>query len=201
MVNASSEEGMIAVNGMSYSGRSGNNANSAIIVTVDPSDFPSDHPLAGVEFQRDLERKAFAAGKGSVPVQRYGDFAPACGYGAGSGYAPSGSINAGIHPEIKGIYKEADLSGIFTDEINKCFIKGMNSFGRKIAGFDSGDVILAGVESRTSSPVRIVRDEAFHSNIGGIFPCGEGAGYAGGITSASADGIKTARKVIEKLYN
>ena len=77
----------------------------------------------------------------------------------------------------------------------------MNSFGRKIAGFDSRDVILAGVESRTSSPVRIVRDEAFESNIGGIFPCGEGAGYAGGITSASADGIKTARKVIEKLYN
>ncbi len=201
VVNASSEEGMIAVNGMSYSGRSGNNANSAIIVTVDPSDFPSDHPLAGVEFQRNLERKAFAAGKGSVPVQRYGDFAPACGYGAGSGYAPSGSINAGIHPEIKGIYKEADLSGIFTDEINKCFIKGLNSFGRKIAGFDSGDVILAGVESRTSSPVRIVRDEAFQSNIGGIFPCGEGAGYAGGITSASADGIKTARKVMETLYN
>ncbi len=201
VVNASSEEGMIAVNGMSYSGRSGNNANSAIIVTVDPSDFPSDHPLAGVEFQRDLERKAFAAGKGSVPVQRYGDFALCCGSGDGSIATPSESFNAEIHPEIKGLYKEADLSGIFTKEINKCFIKGMSSFGKKIAGFDSRDVILAGVESRTSSPVRIVRDEAYQSNIGGIFPCGEGAGYAGGITSASADGIKTARKVMETLYN
>ena len=201
VVNASSEEGMIAVNGMSYSGRSGSNANSAIIVTVDPSDFPSDHPLAGVQFQREMEKKAFIAGSGAVPVQRYGDFAYTCGYGKGSEFTPSGSINAELRPEIKGLYKEADLSGIFTKEINKCFIKGMNSFGRKIAGFDSRDVILAGVESRTSSPVRIVRDESFESNIGGIFPCGEGAGYAGGITSASADGIKTARKVIEKLYN
>ncbi len=200
VVNASSEEGMTAVNGMSYSKRDGRNANSAIIVTVGPQDFPSEHPLAGMEFQRNLERKAFQAAGGLVPVQRYKDFVTLSG--SGSGIIPSRvSFGDDFKPAIKGGYKEADLTQIFTKEINKSFIGGMNSFGRSINGFDSGDVYLAGVESRTSSPVRIERNESFESNIGGIFPCGEGAGYAGGITSASADGLKTAQKIMEMLYN
>ena len=199
VVNASSEEGMTAVNGMSYSGRDGNNANSAIIVTVGPGDFPSEHPLAGVEFQRDLERKAFKAGRGCVPIQKYRDFVSLAGAGADI-FNDSVSFGESFKPEIKGMFCESDLTGIFTGEINKSFISGMRSFGRSIKGFDSGDVILAGVESRTSSPVRIERNDSFESNICGIFPCGEGAGYAGGITSASADGLKTAQKIIEKLY-
>ena len=200
VVNASSEEGETSINGMSYSKRDGRNANSAIIVTVDPRDFPSEHPLAGVEFQRVLERNAYKAGGGLVPVQKFKDFVSLSR--TGIAIKPSlVSLGPDFKPEIKGGFIEADLSGIFSKEINRSFISGMYTFGRSIKGFDSEDAILAGVESRTSSPVRIERNEAFESNISGIFPCGEGAGYAGGITSASADGLKTAQKIIEKLYN
>ena len=216
VVNASSEEGMTAVNGMSYSGRSGNNANSAIIISVNPKDYESEHPLAGIEFQRKLERRAYEIADGKVPVQRYcafkaatlernadyisnedsADEGPKVG-GDGADVCPDSSLV----PEIKGQYKWCDVTQIMSDEFNRSFVEGMEHFDRSIHGFAADDVILAGIESRTSSPVRIVRDDSFISNIKGIFPCGEGAGYAGGITSAAIDGIKVAEAVADNILN
>ncbi len=198
VVNASSEEGMLAVNGMSYSGRDGQNANSAIIVTVDPKDFGSDGVLAGVEFQRGLERKAFEIGKGCIPVEYYGDFKEAV-----TGMkAPSDEplkddlLPEEFTPQTKGKYVFADVHSILPDELKRAFVEGMESFGRTIKGYSDDRAIVSGVESRTSSPVRILRgDDGESVNIKGLFPCGEGAGYAGGIMSAAIDGIKTAEYV------
>ena len=186
-VNASSEPGRIAVNGMSYSDRASHNANSAIIVTVTPQDFPGDGPLAGVEFQRQLEEKAYNAGKGKVPVQYYEDFKE---------NRSSEPEENRIKPCIKGQYEYASLRGIFPEECEKAFIEGMEHFDHIIPEFAGKDVILAGVESRTSSPVRIHRNEALQSpGLSGLYPCGEGAGYAGGITSAAMDGMYVAEQI------
>lgn len=190
VVNASSEEGRLAVNGMSYYKRAGENANSAIIVSVTPEDFPSAGALGGVEFQRRLEEKAFALGNGKIPVQLYGDFEK---------NQVSGQFG-GVAPQICGEYSFANLRELMTEEMNQAFMEGMKEFGRKIRGFDREDAILAGIESRTSSPLRILRDDNLESNIKGLFPCGEGAGYAGGITSAAMDGLKVAEELI-KRYN
>lgn len=190
VVNASSEEGRLAVNGMSYYKRGGENANSAIIVSVTPEDFPEAGPLGGVEFQRRLEEKAFRLGNGRIPVQLYGDFAK----------NQESERFGGVTPQICGDYAFANLRGLMTEEMNLAFIEGMQEFGRKIKGFDREDAILAGIESRTSSPLRIVRDDNLESNVKGLFPCGEGAGYAGGITSAAMDGLKVAEELI-KRYN
>lgn len=189
VVNASSEEERLAINGMSYSKRDGENANSAIIVSVTPEDFQSDSVLAGLEFQRRLEEKAFEVGNGCVPVQLYKDFKQ---------NVASKEI-MGIKPQIKGEYKLANLRNIFPEFISASIIQGMDQFENSIHGFSREDTIFAGVESRTSSPVRISRDDTFESNIMGIYPCGEGAGYAGGITSAAMDGIKVA-EAIAKQY-
>ncbi len=213
VVNASSEPGRLAVNGMSYSGRDGSNANSAIIVSVTPEDyggnFPADSladPLAGVEFQRRLEERAYQLGQGAVPVQRYGLF-KACvergcsqeELGAGQGADLEQFLqdcqSQSLQPCIKGKWQESDLSGLLPGELSRAFVEGMEQFGRQIPGFDRPDAILSGVESRTSSPVRILRDEELQSRIQGIYPCGEGAGYAGGITSAAMDGIKVAEAI------
>ncbi len=205
VVNASSEEGMIAVNGMSYSGRDSGCANSAIIFTVGPSDYVSDHPLAGVEFQRDIEKKAYELGKGNIPVQEYSCFKRNVikdDLKTDENSVSAGSLSQGTFSydvKLKGAYSFANMSGIYTDEMNKAFIQGMEHFEKIIPGFASGEVLMAGVESRTSSPVRIVRDENFQSNYTGLFPCGEGAGYAGGITSAAMDGIKVAENVAKKV--
>lgn len=222
VVNASSEEGRLAINGMSYSGRNGDNANSAIIVSVTPSDYPGDHPLAGIEFQRELERKAFLLADGKIPLQRYGDFKKClpdnvkeklmlrgnddlkCSNGNNENLILQKKTfvqKDTLMPQVKGLYEWCDLTGILPEELNYAFVSGMEHFDRLIKGFSSDEVILAGVESRTSSPVRIVRDEHFESNIKGIFPCGEGAGYAGGITSAAIDGIKVAEAVAAHLNN
>ncbi len=190
VVNASSEEGRLAVNGMSYYKRGGDNANSAIIVAVTPEDFPVEGPLGGVEFQRELEERAYSLGAGKIPVQLYGDFVK---------NEPSKAFGE-VMPQICGDYAFANLRGLMTEEMNEAFIEGMAEFGRKIRGFDRSDAILAGIESRTSSPLRIVRDENLESNVKGLYPCGEGAGYAGGITSAAMDGLKVAEQLI-KLYN
>jgi len=190
VVNASSEKGRLAVNGMSYYKRGGENANSAIIVAVTPADFPVEGPLGGVEFQRQLEEKAFALGSGQIPVQLYGDFAK----------NETSTAFGEVTPQICGSYQFANLHELMTEEMNHAFIEGMQEFGRKIRGFDREDAILAGIESRTSSPLRIVRDEKLESNIKGLFPCGEGAGYAGGITSAAMDGLKVAEEIIMR-YN
>lgn len=228
VVNASSEEGRTAVNGMSYSARDGKNANSAVIVTVTPDDFGSGHPLAGVEFQRRLEERAYAVGGGKIPVQRYGDFKQCVesrrrveGNAAEGIREQAGDFAQGIneqaisaqgadcqdtgaqdtddagkpYPQCKGAWVWADVSRILPKSCNQAIMEGMEVFGRQIAGFDSPDACLSGVESRTSSPVRIHRDEQFQSEIRGLYPCGEGAGYAGGIVSAAMDGIRVAEAI------
>lgn len=190
VVNASSEKGRLAVNGMSYYNRGGENANSAIIVSVTPEDFPAAGPLGGVEFQRRLEEKAFVLGDGKIPVQLFGDFRE-----------NRESLDFGdVVPQFCGEHHFGNLRELMTEEMNLAFIEGMEQFGRKIRGFDRHDAILAGIESRTSSPLRILRDENMESNVKGLFPCGEGAGYAGGITSAAMDGLKVAEEII-KRYN
>lgn len=188
VVNASSEEGCLAINGMSYSKRDGKNANSAVIVTVTPEDFPGEGALAGVRFQRNLEKKAYELGNGKVPQQLFGDY-------------ERGELSqsyGGFTSEIKGQHTFAALHELFTENIKESFCQGMRKFAGKIEGFDRGDAILSGVESRTSSPVRIVRDDTFESNRKGVYPCGEGAGYAGGIMSAAMDGMKIAEAIAQK---
>lgn len=196
VVNASSEPGRLAVNGMSYSGREGCNANSAIIVSVTPGDYGSDHPLAGIEFQRTLEERAYRLAEGRIPVQRYGVFREKVRGGACA--LPDRDTQTqeeALAPQMKGAYAWADVSTILPGECNEAIVEGMESFGRQIRGFDRTDAILSGVESRTSSPVRILRDETLQSACRGIYPCGEGAGYAGGITSAAMDGIRAAEAI------
>lgn len=188
VVNASSEQQMLAVNGMSYHARDGRNANSAIIVSVTPQDFGADGPLAGVTFQRELERKAFAAGNGKIPQQLYGDFKE---NRVSNGYGDYASAT-------KGDTTFANLREIFPKDVAESFIAGMEMFPRYIENYNRYDAILSGVESRTSSPVRIPRDENFESNMAGIYPCGEGAGYAGGIMSAAMDGMKIAEAIARK---
>ena len=189
VVNASSEPQRLAVNGMSYRKRDSHNANSAIIVSVTPEDYPDgSHPLSGVAFQRDLEEKAWNLAKGKVPQQLFGDFEQgkvSTGYGS-------------FESCVKGQHDFANLREIFPEALNEAFCEGMHAYGRKIVGFDRADCILSGVESRTSSPVRIHRDACFQSEIRGLYPCGEGAGYAGGIMSAAMDGLKVAEAVIQQ---
>lgn len=191
VVNASSESDMLAVNGMSYQARDSKNANSALIVTVNPSDFPEEGPLGGISFQRDLERAAWKAGEGSVPVQLYKDFKI---------NQPSKNLGD-ISPCIKGAYRLANVREILPEEVANSIEEGMEAFAGKISGFNREDALLSGIESRTSSPVRMVRDKDLTANIAGIYPCGEGAGYAGGITSAAMDGIKIAETISKKYRN
>ena len=190
VVNASSEEGRLAVNGMSYSDRGSENANSAIIVSVTPEDYGDGHPLSGIEFQRKLEEKAYQAGKGNIPCQYYCDYKSKV----------LGEVNdeniMQVNPQIKGLYSFTDITGILPDELNVAFVEGMEHFGKIINGFNRPDAILSGVESRTSSPVRINRDDTLQSVIKGLYPCGEGAGYAGGITSAAMDGLRVAEQIV-----
>jgi len=188
VVNASSEEGALAVNGMSYHNRAGKNANSAVVVTVNPADFGTGHPLAGMAFQRQLEQKAFQIGKGKIPVQLFADF---CADKLSSGLGE-------ITPNIKGDYTFANLREIFPETISLSLTEGIKKFNDRLHGFSSESAVLSGVESRTSSPVRIPRGETLVSSIDGIYPCGEGAGYAGGITSAAIDGLKTAEAIAQK---
>ena len=187
VVNASSEEGRLAVNGMSYHDRVGENANSAIIVTVTPDDFESRHPLAGMQFQRKLEERAFQAGGGKIPIQRYEDFCKdqmSTAFGA-------------VQPQMKGDFTFGDVRGIFPEILAESIEEGIRKFDQKIQGFADGDTLLSGVESRTSSPVKMPRNEKLESEIQGFYPCGEGAGFAGGITSAAMDGMKVAEAVVE----
>ena len=189
VVDASSEPGRLAVNGMSYHARDGVNANSALIVTVTPQDFPEDSPLAGIAYQRRLEEAAYRCGGGKIPVQLYRDFKK----------KRATTAFGDVAPAFEGRYAMANLRDFFPDTLSESLIEGVEAFNGRIAGFSRGDAILAGVESRTSSPVRIPRDERFESSIKGIYPCGEGAGYAGGITSAAMDGIKTAEAVAARF--
>lgn len=189
VVNASSEEGGLAVNGMSYQKRDGENANSAVVVSAEPKDFGGEGPLSGVRFQRGLERAAFSLLGGAIPQQLYGDFKRGT---ASSSYG-------GVISKTCGTAGFANLRGLLPRELCEAFLCGMEQFAKKIPGFDCDDAVLSGVESRTSSPVRIPRDERLESSVRGIYPCGEGAGYAGGIMSAAMDGIRAA-EAVASLY-
>lgn len=190
VVNASSEEGGCVVNGMSYHGRDSANANSAVIVTVTPEDFPSEDVMAGVEFQRFWEQRAYMEGNGRVPVQLYGDF---CEDRVSQDFGK-------VKPVHKGATAFADLNRCLPAYVCESLKEGIKAFGHKIQGYDREDAILSGVETRTSSPIRMERDGDFQSEIRGIYPCGEGAGYAGGITSAAMDGLRIA-EAIRKVYS
>lgn len=199
VVNASSKKGYLAVNGMSYQARDSENANSAMIVTVTPDDYRSFmdrndetiRPLSGVYFQEYLEKKAFCLHQGKIPVQTYGDFCD----------NRETTVWGDVIPCTKGAWEMSNLNEIFPSFITESLKEGIHICSHKITGFDRSDAILTGVESRTSSPVRIERDADFESNIHGIYPCGEGAGYAGGITSAAMDGLKVAEAICKKYMN
>ena len=186
VVNASSEEGLLAVNGMSNHARDTENANSALVVTISPEDF-GNNPLDGIKFQRELERKAYIEGNKLIPVQLYKDY---------KSNEKSTSINS-INVITKGSYSLGNLNNIFPEFINESLKEAIEYFNTKIEGYSNPDAILLGVESRTSSPVRIPRDENGLSKIKGLYPCGEGCGYAGGITTAAIDGLKTAENLIK----
>lgn len=193
VVNSSSEPGMVVCNGMSNFARNERNANSAIVVAVRTEDFGSDHILAGIEFQRRWERAAFIAanpGPGfAMPVQRFEDF-----------LARRASTSFGsIQPCSRGAVNFADLNVCLPDFVCSAIKEGIQNFDRKIKGFAHPDAVLTGVETRTSSPIRIVRDESLQSNIRGIYPCGEGGGYAGGIMSAAMDGIRVAEALAKNV--
>lgn len=197
VVNASSEEGRLAVNGMSYQARDGKNANSAIIVTVTPEDFRGLHPegmshvMDGIAYQRRLEELAYQSCGGKVPVQLFQDFV----------MNQRSAALGDVKPCIMGGYELSNVREILPSTIGNSLCEGIQAFGRKIPGFDRPDAVISGVESRTSSPVRIVRDEEKESSVNGIYPCGEGAGYAGGITSAAMDGLLAAEAVCKKYMN
>ena len=187
---ASSEAGRLCVNGMSPFARDGRNANSAVLVNVLPSDFPDSHPLSGVAFQRQWEEAAYRCGGGNyrAPVQRLEDFLlrrPSTGPGSVRPTYPRG-VRWGDVSEC--------LPGFAADSLRQAF----PLFDRKLRGFALPDTVLTAVESRSSSPVRILRDESGQSNLRGVFPCGEGAGYAGGILSAAVDGIRQAEKAMAR---
>lgn len=188
VVNSSSENNMLAINGMSYHARDSKIANSAVIVTVSPKDY-GDSPLDGMKFQRELEKKTYQVGNGLIPVQLFKDY---------MNNQDSKTIGT-IKPMFKGTYKLTNLNIIFPEYINTSLKEGILAMDKRIKGFASDDAIIAAIESRTSSPVRIVRDENYETNIKGIYPIGEGAGYAGGITSSAMDGIKIAEVIMNKF--
>ena len=191
VVASASEEGMVAVNGMSYFARDAKNSNSAVLVGVSPEDFPGDHPLAGMELQRRMETDAYRLGGGGskAPVQPVGDFLK------DRASTALGDVEPSYQPGVT----LCDLRGCLPKPVADNLKAGLPLLGRRLAGFDRPDAVMTGVETRSSSPVRIRRGEDGQSSVPGLFPCGEGAGYAGGIVSAAADGIRCAEWVIESL--
>ena len=191
VVAAASEDGRLAVNGMSPFARDGCNANAAVLCDVRTADFGSDHPLAGVELQRKWERAAFLAGGGDwrAPAQRLGDFLSD---------RPSGGPGT-VTPTYPLGVRWGRVDDCLPDFVSRSLRAALPLFDRKLRGFALPDAVLTGIESRSSSPVRILRDDSGQSNLRGIFPCGEGAGYAGGILSAGVDGIRQAEALLRVL--
>ena len=195
VVNSSSEEGRLCVNGMSYHDRASGTANAALIVNVTPADFPSDDVLAGFTLQQALEEKAYRLLDGLIPYECYGEFRR-------GEKAPTGSMGDAEEqflPKFRGLSAAADLRSILPEFMQEAILEGMEAFGRQLRGYDDERAVLAGIEARTSSPVRILRDAAGESSIKGLFPAGEGAGYAGGITSAAIDGLKEAAALLSAM--
>ena len=189
VIASSSEENTIVTNGMSNFLRNGKNANSAILVNVTPDDFESNSPLAGIYFQKDLEEKAFVLGGKNyfAPIQRVGDFL------SNRKSEFIGKVKPSYLPGVT----LSNLQEILPTFVTDTLVKSISYFDTKLKGFAEPDAILTGVETRSSSPVKIPRNEKLVSNITNLYPCGEGAGYAGGIMSASVDGIKCAISVLE----
>ena len=202
VVAAASEEGLLCVNGMSRHARAGANANAALLVEVRPDDLPGDDPLAGVAFQRQLERDAYQLGRGltagggedasalcppyTAPAQTVGDFLAHA----------AGTPSAAVTPTYPRGVAWRDLRDCLPPFVTDALAEALPALDRKLHGFASDDAVMTAVEARSSSPVRIVRDDGFQSNIAGLYPCGEGAGYAGGITSAAVDGLRVAEAIV-----
>ncbi len=189
VIASASSPGEIVTNGMSAWARDGENANSAVLVDVHPSDFQDDSPLAGVRFQQRWEQAAFSlAGDGRAPAQLVGDFLrnrPSSG---------CGSIAPSYRPGV--IW--SDLRQCLPPFASDSLQSALPLFSRQLSAFELPDAVMTGVETRSSSPLRILRDESGQSSLAGLYPCGEGAGYAGGIVSSAVDGIRIAEKIIER---
>ncbi|MBR4056855.1 MAG: hypothetical protein IKK00_01800 [Oscillospiraceae bacterium] len=190
VVAAASEAGGLVTNGMSESRRDGENANAAVLVTLYPEDFPGKGTLAGMYWQREIEQRCFACGGGNylAPAQTVGDFL------AGRSSTGPGSVLPSYRPGV--IW--CDLHEVLPEKLTGVLERALPELGRKLRGFDAPDAVLTAPETRSSSPVRICRDETRQSALRGLYPCGEGAGYAGGITSAAVDGIRCAEAILEK---
>ena len=191
VVAAASEANRVVTNGMSEFARDKENINGALLVNVTPEDFGGDGPLAGIAFQRRLEDAAYALGGGGylAPAQRVEDFLmkrPSTG---------PGRVNPSYRPGVNW----ANLWDCLPPFVAETMAEALPVLGRKLAGYDHPDAVLTAVESRSSSPVRIPRDETCQSPIRGLYPCGEGAGYAGGILSAAADGIRCAEQICKSI--
>lgn len=190
VVAAASEENMVCTNGMSYHSRNGENANSALLIGIQPEDFGSDDALAGMYLQRELERRAFIAGGSNynAPVQTVGDLLQ------GQKTTELGSVKSTYKPDVT----PSNFKEIFPEFMYESFQLAIRAMDKKIKGFADSDAVMTAVESRSSSPIRILRNkEDFNSvNIKGLIPCGEGCGYAGGIMSAAVDGIKCAEAIL-----
>ena len=191
VVAAASEEGRVVTNGMSYADRTGENANAALLVTVNPRDLPGDGPLAGMYWQREIEEAAFAAGGGNyhAPAQKVGDFL------AGVPSNGPGKVQPTYRPGVTW----CNLNTVLPQKITRALKEALPQLDGNLKGFSNGDSVLTAPETRSSSPVRILRDESKQSSVRGLYPSGEGAGYAGGIMSAALDGIQCAEALIEGL--
>ena len=192
VVAAASEEKCVVTNGMSEFARDGENINGGLLVSVTPEDFPSGDTLAGVQFQRELEDAAYRLGGGNyaAPAQRVEDFLK---------HRPSTGAGKVVPTYLPSV-RWCDLHGCLPPFVCEALEEGLPMLGRKLRGFDAPDAVLTAVETRSSSPVRIVRDNlSFRSALRGLYPCGEGAGYAGGIMSAAADGLRVAEMILEEL--
>ena len=187
VVAAASQKGHLVTNGMSLRARDGKTINGGILVEVSPGDYGSPHPLSGISFQEQWEKAAFQLGGGRffAPVQRLGDFLLG---------VPTRALGA-VTPTYQPGVTLTDLAPALPGPVIAALRDAFPLFGRRVSGFDHPDTVLTGVETRSSSPVRILRDASGQSNIQGIFPCGEGAGYAGGIMSAAVDGIRCAERI------
>jgi len=191
VVAAASEEGRVVTNGMSYADRDGENANAALLVTVNPKDLPGEGPLAGMYWQQEIEEAAYRAGGGGykAPVQRVGDFL------AGVPSTGPGKVLPTYRPGVAW----CDLHDVLPRRITKALEEALPQLEQNLAGFSDYDSVLTAPETRSSSPVRILRDESRQACIRGLYPTGEGAGYAGGIMSAAIDGIQSAEAVMKAL--
>jgi len=188
VVTASTEKGGLVVNGMSEFARDKENSNSALLVGIDTQDFPGSHPLAGIQMQREIEQKAFMLGGGdyTAPAQLVGDFLKDI---------PSVKLG-GVKPSCTTGVKPGDIRQILPRKATDTMADALIKMNRQLAGFAMPEAVLTAPETRSSSPVRIIRDEFYQTEVRGLYPCGEGAGYAGGIVSAGVDGIRCAFAVM-----